>query len=224
MMQLAEQDGDRPRSRPRLARCIAAGRCWARVLGRLAARHADAWSCPAERARVAPARRRARGGAGAASLARAAPAGARRGYRLRRSLYGRRLVQPRPGRADGAGGAQRWRAARASTAARCRSALCAPAAASRCAPTRGAGSRRNIAAHYDLGNDFYAAWLDPGMTYSSAMFADRATMPLEARRRQSRTACWRCSICARASRCWRSAAAGAGWPSARRGAARMSPA
>jgi cyclopropane-fatty-acyl-phospholipid synthase len=33
-----------------------------------------------------------------------------------------------------------------------------------------AGSRRNIAAHYDLGNDFYRLWLDPGMTYSSALF------------------------------------------------------
>ena len=34
-----------------------------------------------------------------------------------------------------------------------------------------AGARRNIEAHYDLGNDFYAAWLDPGMTYSSALFS-----------------------------------------------------
>jgi cyclopropane-fatty-acyl-phospholipid synthase len=33
------------------------------------------------------------------------------------------------------------------------------------------GSRRNIAFHYDLGNDFYRLWLDPGMTYSSALFA-----------------------------------------------------
>ena len=33
-----------------------------------------------------------------------------------------------------------------------------------------AGSRRNIEAHYDLGNAFYAAWLDPSMTYSSARF------------------------------------------------------
>ncbi len=33
-----------------------------------------------------------------------------------------------------------------------------------------AGSKRNIAYHYDLSNDFYAAWLDPGMTYSSALF------------------------------------------------------
>jgi cyclopropane-fatty-acyl-phospholipid synthase len=33
------------------------------------------------------------------------------------------------------------------------------------------GARRNIAYHYDLGNDFYQPWLDPGMTYSSAMLA-----------------------------------------------------
>ncbi|MET0247722.1 MAG: cyclopropane-fatty-acyl-phospholipid synthase family protein [Sphingomonas sp.] len=32
------------------------------------------------------------------------------------------------------------------------------------------GSRRNIHFHYDLGNDFYREWLDPSMTYSSAMF------------------------------------------------------
>ena len=33
-----------------------------------------------------------------------------------------------------------------------------------------AGARRNIAAHYDLGNDFYRLWLDETMTYSSALF------------------------------------------------------
>jgi len=33
-----------------------------------------------------------------------------------------------------------------------------------------AGSRRNIADHYDLGNDFFALMLDPTMTYSSAVF------------------------------------------------------
>ena len=32
-------------------------------------------------------------------------------------------------------------------------------------------ARANIAAHYDLGNDFYSAWLDDTMTYSSARFA-----------------------------------------------------
>jgi cyclopropane-fatty-acyl-phospholipid synthase len=32
------------------------------------------------------------------------------------------------------------------------------------------GARRNIHAHYDLGNEFFAAWLDPTMTYSAALF------------------------------------------------------
>ena len=32
-------------------------------------------------------------------------------------------------------------------------------------------ARKNIAAHYDLGNDFYSAWLDQTMTYSSARFS-----------------------------------------------------
>ena len=36
-----------------------------------------------------------------------------------------------------------------------------------------AGSRRNITAHYDMGNDFYALWLDPTMTYSSALFSGK---------------------------------------------------
>jgi cyclopropane-fatty-acyl-phospholipid synthase len=43
------------------------------------------------------------------------------------------------------------------------------------------GSRKNIAYHYDLGNDFYRPWLDGGMTYSSAVFAEpiSASEPLE---------------------------------------------
>ena len=40
------------------------------------------------------------------------------------------------------------------------------------------GSRRNIPAHYDLGNAFYEFWLDSGMTYSSALF-NAATQTLE---------------------------------------------
>ena len=32
------------------------------------------------------------------------------------------------------------------------------------------GSRKNIAAHYDLGNDFFKLWLDPSMMYSAAIF------------------------------------------------------
>lgn len=39
-------------------------------------------------------------------------------------------------------------------------------------------SRRNIAEHYDLGNAFYALWLDESMTYSSARFTE-AGQPLE---------------------------------------------
>ncbi|MBB6219877.1 SAM-dependent methyltransferase [Rhizobium leguminosarum] len=41
------------------------------------------------------------------------------------------------------------------------------------------GSRRNIEAHYDLGNEFYKQWLDGSMLYSSALFED-ATQTLEA--------------------------------------------
>ncbi len=37
-----------------------------------------------------------------------------------------------------------------------------------------AGSKRNILAHYDLGNDFYRLWLDPTMSYSSALYAGEA--------------------------------------------------
>jgi len=40
------------------------------------------------------------------------------------------------------------------------------------------GSRRNIAYHYDLGNNFYERWLDPSMTYSSGIF-DTETTTLE---------------------------------------------
>jgi cyclopropane-fatty-acyl-phospholipid synthase len=42
------------------------------------------------------------------------------------------------------------------------------------------GARRNIAAHYDLGNDFYRAWLDPTLTYSSGL----GTGSLEAMQRR----------------------------------------
>ena len=44
------------------------------------------------------------------------------------------------------------------------------------------GSRKNIAYHYDLGNDFYTMWLDPSMTYSSAIFDDQ-NQDLEAAQR-----------------------------------------
>jgi cyclopropane-fatty-acyl-phospholipid synthase len=40
------------------------------------------------------------------------------------------------------------------------------------------GSRRNISAHYDLGNAFYTLWLDPTMNYSSAWFDGDLAQPL----------------------------------------------
>ncbi|HEX3982528.1 MAG TPA: cyclopropane-fatty-acyl-phospholipid synthase family protein, partial [Acidisoma sp.] len=40
------------------------------------------------------------------------------------------------------------------------------------------GARRNVVAHYDLGNDFYRRWLDEGMSYSSALYA-RPELTLE---------------------------------------------
>ena len=45
------------------------------------------------------------------------------------------------------------------------------------------GSKKNIHAHYDLGNAFYASWLDGSMTYSSARFT-RTGMALEAAQRE----------------------------------------
>jgi len=41
------------------------------------------------------------------------------------------------------------------------------------------GSRKNIHAHYDLGNEFYRLWLDPSMNYSGAWFNGNRAQPLE---------------------------------------------
>jgi cyclopropane-fatty-acyl-phospholipid synthase len=43
-----------------------------------------------------------------------------------------------------------------------------------------ARAKQNIVAHYDLGNAFYALWLDPSMTYSAALFDGDFAQPLEA--------------------------------------------
>jgi len=53
-------------------------------------------------------------------------------------------------------------------------------------PNTRRGSRRNIHAHYDLGNAFYASWLDPSMTYSAAMFDDTGDDLEMAQRRKYR--------------------------------------
>lgn len=41
------------------------------------------------------------------------------------------------------------------------------------------GSKKNIQSHYDLGNHFYALWLDPSMMYSSALFSEGDDKTLE---------------------------------------------
>lgn len=51
------------------------------------------------------------------------------------------------------------------------------------------GSRKNIAAHYDLGNNFFALWLDPTMMYSSAIFEDEHTSLQEASHRKLKVIC-----------------------------------
>jgi cyclopropane-fatty-acyl-phospholipid synthase len=45
------------------------------------------------------------------------------------------------------------------------------------------GARRNVHAHYDLGNAFYREWLDPTMTYSAGWFGGDRAQPLEAAQR-----------------------------------------
>lgn len=49
------------------------------------------------------------------------------------------------------------------------------------------GSRRNIAAHYDLGNAFYREWLDPTMTYSAALYGqENEPLPVAQHRKYDR--------------------------------------
>jgi cyclopropane-fatty-acyl-phospholipid synthase len=54
-------------------------------------------------------------------------------------------------------------------------------------PNSRRGSRKNIHAHYDLGNAFYARWLDPSMTYSSALHARPGEPLAEAQANKYRT-------------------------------------
>lgn len=56
------------------------------------------------------------------------------------------------------------------------------------------GSRRNIAAHYDLGDEFFAAFLDPTMTYSSAVFEDARTDLESAQRAKLRRLCTKLAL------------------------------
>lgn len=57
-----------------------------------------------------------------------------------------------------------------------------------------AGSRRNIAAHYDLSNEFFALWLDRSMTYSSGLYVNGAVTLEEASREKYDRICRRLKI------------------------------
>jgi cyclopropane-fatty-acyl-phospholipid synthase len=66
--------------------------------------------------------------------------------------------------------------------------------AHRLRPNTRRGASRNIVAHYDLGNDFYRLWLDPSMTYSSAVFAEPAEALEVAQARKMRLLCERLGL------------------------------
>jgi len=51
------------------------------------------------------------------------------------------------------------------------------------------GARRNVAQHYDLGNNFYRLWLDETMTYSSALFVTGRETLAEAQRKKYAAIC-----------------------------------
>ena len=56
------------------------------------------------------------------------------------------------------------------------------------------GARRNISAHYDLGNEFFALWLDETMMYSSAIFEHRDTSLHEAQLARMKHICERLQL------------------------------
>ena len=56
------------------------------------------------------------------------------------------------------------------------------------------GARRNIAAHYDLGNEFFALWLDESMMYSSAIFPDPSVSLADAQRHRLDIVCERLGL------------------------------
>jgi len=61
-------------------------------------------------------------------------------------------------------------------------------------PNTRRGSRRNIAYHYDLGNDFYRLWLDDTMTYSSALFSGQGETLRDAQQNKYASICDRMGL------------------------------
>ena len=140
--------------------------------------------------------------------------------RLRRVVHGRRLGRRRPAGlltvlADGSSTLVRRRAAAAART------VCGAPHTPHQERNTADRRRRNIRRHYDLSNELFAAFLDETMTYSSALFptdvaGDRRRRDLAAGPApQDRPAARPGRRRARAPGCWRSAPAGANWPSAR---------
>ena len=77
------------------------------------------------------------------------------------------------------------------------------------------GSRRNIAAHYDLSNEFYSQFLDETMTYSSGVFPMTGSSMKEASIEKYDRICRKLRLVPKIM-CWRSAPAGEVLPSTRR--------
>ena len=78
-------------------------------------------------------------------------------------------------------------------------------------PNTREGAKRNIHAHYDLGNEFYALWLDATMTYSSALFRDSQQTLRDAQNEKYR-ALAASTILALTIMFWKSVAAGVALP------------
>jgi cyclopropane-fatty-acyl-phospholipid synthase len=74
-----------------------------------------------------------------------------------------------------------------------------------------AGSRRNIAAHYDLGNRFFELFLDETMAYSCGIFERADSSLLAASLAKFDAACTKLDL-APVNICWKSAPAGAASP------------
>ena len=79
-----------------------------------------------------------------------------------------------------------------------------------------AGSRRNIGAHYDLGNDFFRLWLDDTMAYSSGIFPAPGASLREASVEKFDRVCRKLGLATIGRSIWKSAPAGVALRSTRR--------
>ena len=98
-------------------------------------------------------------------------------HRLRRELHRRRLDHARPDRAADAVHRQPRRD-RVDRLRHAGGARCCTALKHLLNRNSRRGSRKNIHAHYDLGNEFYRLWLDETMNYSSAWFEGDRSRPM----------------------------------------------